>query len=342
LEELRKLAVLLEQKKVNLYVTDQVCAEFARNRESKISDAIKRLSEQRLNLQFPQLCKDYPEYSELRELQKKYESAHSALLENVDRDVAGHTLKADKTIQELFEKAKILKTSAELVEKARLRMEIGNPPGKEGSLGDAISWEALLAECPEEDLFFVTDDRDYVSVLNESMLKEFLLNEWKASRNSNLVLYRRLSSFFKDKFPDIKLATELEKELLIRDLASSGNFAQTHQVISRLSKFSEFTTPQANELAQAAISNGQIRWIIEDADVQAFFKPISQRKDLDPDVRKELLWLLVKPAEAESSEPKIKGDFGSFVRPQTNKNLFPNVETSCMVLSLKWIRHRSR
>jgi predicted nucleic acid-binding protein len=302
LEELRKLAVLLDQKKVSLYITDQVCAEFARNRESKISDAIKRLADQRLNLQFPQLCKDYPEYSELRDLQKKYESVHSALLEKVDRDVAEHTLKADKTIQELFEKAKVLKTSAELIEKARIRIQIGNPPGKDGSLGDAISWEALLENGPEEDLFFVTDDRDYVSVLNESMFKEFLFDEWKGRKKSDLILYRRRSSFFKDKFPDIKLATELEKELLIRDLANSANFAQTHSVISRLSKFTEFTTPQVNEIAQAAISNNQIRWIIEDADVEAFLKPISQRKDLDPAVRKEVIGLLVKPAKPEPVE----------------------------------------
>ena len=303
LEELRKLAVLLDQNKVTLYITDQVCAEFGRNRESKISDAIKRLSEQRLNLQFPQLCKDYPEYNELRELQKEYETVHSALLEKVDRDVGEHTLKADKTIQELFGKAKVLKTSAELIEKARLRIQIGNPPGKEGSLGDAISWEALLEDCPEgEDLFFVTDDRDYVSVLNESLFKEFLFDEWNGSKNSDLVLYRRLSAFFKDKFPDIKLATELEKELLIRDLANSENFAQTHQVISRLSKFSEFTSAQVNEIAQAAISNSQVRWIIDDADVEGFFKPISQRKDLDSEVRKELVGLLVKPAKAEAVE----------------------------------------
>ncbi len=53
LEELRKLAVLLDQKKVVLYVTDQVRAEFNRNRETKIADAVKRLTDQRLNLQFP-------------------------------------------------------------------------------------------------------------------------------------------------------------------------------------------------------------------------------------------------------------------------------------------------
>ena len=196
-----------------------------------------------------------------------------------------------------------MKTSAELIDRARLRVQIGNPPGKEGSLGDAISWEALIEECPEaEDLFFVTDDRDYVSVLNESLVKEFLFDEWKASKNSDVVLYRRLSSFFKDKFPDIKLATELEKELLIRDLANSGNFAQTHHIISRLSKFSEFTTPQANEIAQAAISNNQIRWIIDDTDVEGFFRPISQRNDLDSEVRNQLASLLVKPAKAEVVE----------------------------------------
>ena len=80
LEELRKLAVLLDQKKVTLYVTDQVIDEFRRNREAKIADALKRLTDQKLTLQFPQMCKDYPEYGELRELQKEYESAHSALL----------------------------------------------------------------------------------------------------------------------------------------------------------------------------------------------------------------------------------------------------------------------
>ena len=143
LEELRKLAVLLDQKEVTLYVTDQVRAEFSRNRENKIADAVKRLTDQRLNLQFPQLCKDYAEYNELRELQRSYESAHSSLLEKIGRDVAEQTLKADKTIQELFTKATIIETTDTLVERARLRIQVGNPPGKEGSLGDAISWEAL-------------------------------------------------------------------------------------------------------------------------------------------------------------------------------------------------------
>src|SRR6266542_4983915 len=111
LEELRKLGVLLEQKEVTLYLTDQVKAEFRRNRELKIADALKRLAEQRLNSQFPQMCKDYSEYRELRDLQKNYEIAHSVLLKGISRDVAAQTLKADKTIQELFSKATSLETT---------------------------------------------------------------------------------------------------------------------------------------------------------------------------------------------------------------------------------------
>jgi len=302
LEELRKLGVLLEQKEVTLYLTDQVRAEFGRNRELKIADALKRLGEQRINPQFPQMCKDYGEYRELRDLQKAYEAAHSVLLKGISSDVAAQTLKADKTIQELFSKATILETTGELVENARLRMQVGNPPGKEGSLGDAISWEALLQHVPnKEDLFFIADDRDYVSVLDENKFKDFLFQEWRDRKHSKIIFYRRLSAFFKDTFPEIKIATELEKELLIRNLAASGSFAQTHSVLAKLSKFTEFTTAQLNEIVEAAISNNQISSIIDDADVEAFLKSVTsgRSRDVKPENWKELQRLMTKPAKVD-------------------------------------------
>lgn len=57
LEELRKLKVLLEKGNVALHLPDQTIDEYRRNRETKIADALKRLKEQKLNLQFPALCK---------------------------------------------------------------------------------------------------------------------------------------------------------------------------------------------------------------------------------------------------------------------------------------------
>jgi hypothetical protein len=275
LEELRKLAVLLEEKKVVLYLTDQVIAEFRRNREGKIADALKGLKEQRFNLQFPQVCKDYPEYAELRKLQDQYENCHAKLLEMLSQDVANKTLKADETISGLFAKATRIETTPELVERAKLRVNIGNPPGKEGSLGDAISWEALLKQVPAgTELHFITDDRDYVSALDENRFKDFLLQEWTGSGHCGVNFYRRLSSFFRDHFPQIKLASELEKELAIRALAVSLHFSQTHKAVARLAKYTEFTGEQMNDIVRAAVSNNQVSLIVEDEDVHQFLSGV--------------------------------------------------------------------
>jgi hypothetical protein len=53
LEELSKLAVLLRNRQVQLFLPEQVADEFRRNRENKIADSLKRLRDQKLNLQFP-------------------------------------------------------------------------------------------------------------------------------------------------------------------------------------------------------------------------------------------------------------------------------------------------
>ncbi|GAB4156281.1 MAG: hypothetical protein Fur0046_36220 [Cyanobacteria bacterium J069] len=98
LEELRKLNILIREQKIKLLLTDQIVDEFNRNRENKIADAIKHLREQRFNLQFPQLCKDYDEYQRLREHQKLYEREHTALLDKIYNDIKNKTLKADLII----------------------------------------------------------------------------------------------------------------------------------------------------------------------------------------------------------------------------------------------------
>lgn len=276
LEELRKLAVLIEQKQVVLLLPDQVVAEFRRNRESKIADAIKELKEQRLNLRFPQICKHYPEYPELRALQKQYEERHSALLDKVSHDATNATLKADETIKELFAKAETIESTPDRVARARLRIALGKPPGKDGSLGDAMNWEALLDYMPPRtDLHFITGDRDYVSILDENRFKDVLLHEWSAQTPaSELRLYRRLSAFFKEQFPQIKLGSENERELLIQTLAASRSFPVTHSAIARLSKHTHFTAAQRNDIVRAAVSNNQISWIIDDEDVQQFLATV--------------------------------------------------------------------
>jgi predicted nucleic acid-binding protein len=197
LEELRKLIVLLDQRKVGLILPEQVVTEFVRNRESKISDALKRLKDQKLNLQFPQLCKDYPMYARLRELQREYDKVQSELLDALSHDIGRETLKADDITRELFGLATHIPTRPRLIEAARLRCDLGNPPGKSGSLGDAINWESILEGSPVgEDIFFVTDDKDYCSPLDERHFNLFLSREWHRINKSHLLFYSKLSALF--------------------------------------------------------------------------------------------------------------------------------------------------
>ena len=306
LEELNKLAVLLEEEKVTLYVTDQVVNEFNRNREAKIADSLKRLKDQHLNLQFPQFCKDYPEYEKLREQQKQYEKDHKALIEKLTADIESNNLKADKTIAALFEQANVLTMEPKIVEKARLRMQVGNPPGKDGSLGDAISWELLLKAVPQgEDIYFITDDKDYVSVLDDESIKEFLGDEWEEAKNSEVICYKRLAFFFKEKFPNIKLATELMKELQIQRLVSSASFLTTHAAIAKLSNYADFTADQINSMALAAIENSQVRWIIDDEDVKKFYQNLLDIHEglMDPELDAGLHELLDPPKQEQKDAP---------------------------------------
>lgn len=300
LEEIHKLAVLIKSKKIKLWVTQQVKDEFFRNREVKIQDAIKKLTDHKIKGVFPQFCKDYDEYVELKELQKTYGKLHSKLLKSITEDALEHKFKADDRIKELFKLAEYVETTDEILSEAKFRLAVGNPPGKNGSLGDAINWEAVLSEIPkDEDLHFVADDKDYYSVLDENRPKDFLLSDWKEFNDSDIFFYRRLSLFFKEHYPQIKLASELEKEIEINNLAQSGNFARTHTVISKLSKFEGFSQTQVNQLIEIALSNEQVRWIFSDEDVYEFYTELVDRHIdiIDDDIFNKIQELIANNAE---------------------------------------------
>lgn len=271
LEELRKLSTLIEQGRITLWLPDQVRDEFLRNRDNKVVDAIAKFREEKLQKQFPQICKDYEEYAGLRELQGQYQKQRETLISKLQEDAVSGNFKADGVIRELLEKATLV-DSAPYVELARVRAERGNPPGKNTSVRDGINWETLLASVPDrEDLHCIADDSDYRSVLVEDLLHPFLEDEWVRRKKSSIHYYRRISSFFKEHFGSIRLAAELEKEHDIRKLVHAGSFAATHAAIARLTSYEDFSPQQVEQLAAAALSNSQITWILEDPDVFEFY-----------------------------------------------------------------------
>jgi predicted nucleic acid-binding protein len=285
LDELNKIIEAIESNQITLLLTDQIINEFYRNREQRIDGAIKALRAQTFNTQFPQLCEDYPEIEILRNALKHHEQAHAALVTKVLVDIKAKTLKADRIIQALFRLGKQLTPNPTTIEKAKLRMSVGNPPGKNNSLGDAINWESLLDETlAGEDLYFITGDKDYCSALNDDEFSDFLLTEWYNGKQTQIYFYKRLSSFCKEQFPEITLASARDKDFLIRDLVISQSIASTQVAISKLSHYTEFTAAQVNSIVGAALSNRQVVWSIEDDKVKTFLRSIvtNNQQYLDP------------------------------------------------------------
>ena len=275
LDELQKLTEAIKAGAITFSLPEQVKQEFWRNRESKIAEALTRLREQKLNLQFPQICKDSVLYPALRAAQRDYERNHGLLVTELTNAAHTRQLKADKVINELFSVGTNYSMENSIVASAQIRMSLGNPPGKNGSLGDAVNWETLLKMIPsKEDLFFISDDKDFRSAIDETKFSQFLTDEWAQKKQSTLRYYNKLSAFFAEYYPNIKLATEKEIERLIIQLATGRSFATTHSVIAKLATYTEFTNDQVNQIVSAIVSNRQVYWIIEDPDVNEFTKRI--------------------------------------------------------------------
>jgi predicted nucleic acid-binding protein len=268
LEELRKLIVLIEQNKINLLIPRQVYNEYVRNREVKIADALKTFREDKLNNAFPIFLKEYPEYDIMKKAIKEYQSSKRIILENIKTAIENYSLKADEIINEIFEKSTILEANSDLITTAKVRYDLGNPPGKKNSYGDALNWETLLTNCQSEnDLIFISDDKDYFSEVDNSKFNKYLNREWKNLKDSNIIFYKSISEFFKKKYPNIKLASDLQKDVYIEKLENSGTFRESRHNLYKLSQFKDFTSDQINKIFFQAFSNSQLYFISEDKDI---------------------------------------------------------------------------
>jgi predicted nucleic acid-binding protein len=295
LEEIRKLADLMAAGEVTLLMTDQVLDEFYRNRERRIEGALKSFYGQTFNPQLPQICQDYPEIAQLRETLQEYEKAHSAMVAKILIDIKAKNLQADRMLHCLFAKGTKLAIDAAVIDRARLRMSVGNPPGKNNSLGDAINWECLLTAVPDgTDLFLISGDKDYSSVFSEDDLSDFLRDEWERRKKSTIHFYRRLSGFCQEQLPTVGIANLRDRDFLVRELASSQSLADVHKYVSKLRTYPEFTAAQVNGMVVAIFHNQRVAWAIADDEIRGFWLDLMSRYDqyLDPATLDRLRLLL--------------------------------------------------
>ncbi|MBU2974112.1 PIN domain-containing protein [Zobellia sp. B3R18] len=282
LEELKKLIVLIEQKQINLLIPRQVFDEFMRNRETKISDALKRFKQERLNEAFPIFMKEYPEFESMKTAIKEYNNNKQILLKKIQLAIENYSLKADEITTEIFQKTTLISPNEKLISDAKIRFDLGNPPGKNNSYGDALNWETLLNMVDvSKDLVFISGDKDYLSEVDNTKFNRFLLNEWKTKKSSKIIFFKSISEFFRKYYPDIKLASELTKDLYIERLENSQSYKQARINLYYLSNFEDFTSEQLNRIYHAVIDNSQILWISQDEDINSIlFGLIDKHKEI--------------------------------------------------------------
>jgi predicted nucleic acid-binding protein len=265
-----------EHGAAKVYLTEQVCDEFRRNRENKIKDALKRFKEVKYSAQLPSFMKGYEEYNSIRKLSMELQKLVKAIMDKADSDIASRELLADKLIEDIFSRSEILETTTEVFSVASMRIAIGNPPGKNNSIGDSINWTVLLQAVPNtENLHIISEDGDYYSSINEEAVHPFLEQEWKKKKKSSVFMYRTLTAFLKEHFDGVAFTFDKTKDAIIDDLSSTGNFATTHQLIGKLEEYSYFSLKEIERILAAAAGNEQFGWIITDGDVSNFLNRVA-------------------------------------------------------------------
>ncbi len=278
LEQLKKLNHLIENNELQLYLPSQVIDEFNRNRDTKLADALNRISSLKIDSDFPLFCQNYEEYRELRETINKFNNTKQKLLVKVKSDIETDLLKADEVIKNLFDISKRIERTSELVEKAKLRFDFGNPPGKNKSYGDAIIWETLLNEVENDDLYFITDDKDYFSEVIKENFNSFLLNEWKEKKEGKEIkFYKTLTDFFASNFSDIKLEIEYDKEQAIRELEKASSFYAARGALNRIHNYDSFLPKQVIKIIKISLNNTQVYWIGQDEDINTMLYDIIEK-----------------------------------------------------------------
>lgn len=265
-----------EHGAARVHLTRQVCDEFRRNRENKIKDALRRFKDGKFSAQLPSFMKNYDEYTAIRGLTQKLQEAVKAISDKADADIAGNRLVADGLIAEIFARAEVIETTTDIFATAQMRLTIGNPPGKSGSIGDAINWTILLKSVPDgEPLHVISEDGDFYSTLREDAPHPFLEEEWRTRKKSALHVYRTLSAFMKRHFDGVAFSFDHKKDLLIDMLSDSGSFARTHQLIAELKDFSYFSLSETERILTAAAENDQFGFIVTDSDVSDFLNRVA-------------------------------------------------------------------
>ncbi|GGC82883.1 PIN domain-containing protein [Undibacterium terreum] len=197
LEQLEQLADMISETGICLHLPQQVINELARNREAKLKAANDQFIKESLPSAVPRHMQQYAQCSEYVAAIEQAKKLRSQLVSLALADASNETLASDGLIRAVFDRATKYPEDENVFSTALQRMQKGNPPGKNGSIGDQYNWETLLKEVPEGDLHIVSKDGDYASLLNKSRPHPSLESEWGHKKAGHLHIYSEVRTFLK-------------------------------------------------------------------------------------------------------------------------------------------------
>jgi hypothetical protein len=202
--QVQKLANALLDVRSQIYVTQQIVDEVTRNRLRCVRDSFDNGLRAMTQMAVPdfEILRDSIDETQIAQVlsdakkladdaKKKKELITDAAFKALERVAAG-TDALTRQLAPLFENPK--KPTHEEMERARLRRELGNPPGKpDDPLGDQITWEQFIAQLGgAADVWIVSNDFDYsVTFEGRSFLNARLSEDL---RGRKIHIHRELSA----------------------------------------------------------------------------------------------------------------------------------------------------
>ncbi|MDB5156671.1 MAG: hypothetical protein JWR50_1378 [Mucilaginibacter sp.] len=186
--EYKKLLKSLVELKSNIFITKQIVDEINRNKLSVFKSSTDNYKKQiAITKTFlPEHLEDNinPQISSWNNQRKEIETAIKVSNDNfalIIKDIMTNISKSQDTVSKELIPITSYGEIADLdtIERAELRKQIGNPPGKVAdSLGDQLSWEQLLLKVKEvTTLWIISHDYDYYTIHDKECYLNPILRE---------------------------------------------------------------------------------------------------------------------------------------------------------------------
>ncbi|WP_435634401.1 PIN domain-containing protein [Pseudomonas solani] len=197
LEILDELIELSAPDKITIHLPKQVENELKRNRESKLQTAMSDFKKAQISTGIPHHMRGTETAKQYDDAVKSAEQAKRLLIANAVSLALRNELEVDQKLSRLFERSRRHAEDDDLYQKALVRMNKGNPPGKVQSIGDRYIWETLLAHVPNGDFFIISKDGDYTSPLTMDKTSRplaYLSDEWtEKKQGGRLTIFRTIN-----------------------------------------------------------------------------------------------------------------------------------------------------